>query len=980
MDAVEQQCLFCGGSHCWLNVTKKFIDSARSRCTVAANSQGLRYCSAASTHPESHQRVTWWCLAALHWQVQHVTLQLSVYRSAFKVLQPVQQLLAAHGYSMAALQPLMVQQKERLQQQLFVLKPQYAARLPQQEVAAIRQQLFQNMPLQDVHELLQLLAGAEHALKQQQEEEAAGGQQQLQQTAAVQRPQQRQQDAELQLCQQQKAAAAGGIIFSVDKGQASSMAAGGLQGLTERQELVPFTDFDPNLPGADMVLEGSDLGSLEEDYQAAGQQLGEDAEQACGIGWLLEEQAAQQDTVAASRQQQPAGLPGLVPFIDFDPTVPGAGMVLEQCDLGSFEEEEEEEERDSDWTAGPAGQQLGEGFGQGGGLDWLLEEQVAQQNAVAASRQQQPQQRRQQEPAGLPLLVPFTDVGPTLPGAGMLLQDGDLGGLEEEDSDWTEGQQLGEEAEQAGAIGWLLGEKAAQQIAVAASRQQEPKQQPTKLSELVPFTEFDPTLPGADMMLEGSDLGGLEGDDQAAGQQLGEGAEQAGGIGWLLEELTRIWQQQELQQEPAEVSQLVALFNDCEPALLGGGAGGEGGGIGTRPAASQPQAASYSAELSMPPDFWYKYVAALCDLAGDTVSQQAQQQLSVRHGSKDGPQLPLSGEGAAETTKAAPAADNGGLPVLPPSDALIGQRVREVAALGGGNNSHWQQLHSVQEPRGIEDGCHSSRSSLQQAVAALTAAGSIKSKTCRVPGHQQPSSNEAVLAEPQLPGFTAAAAASATAAAGPCSYLPAATGVTANTEMMLSDAAAECKRGHHCTALADCCWMSPLQDFADALQGTTLAEYLNGSLEAAAEFTRRWPQVFVLQQAAATGLGSGTGHFGNSAGNLVIGLKQGGLQWLLSQPRCTALLQEYRQALLEAVEAAKVVAAMAAAKAASSGPPVQLLQQQVVGVALSQAASASDQGGVMPPGLVPYKKVCTGSSYVFPAHGKDSVRLVYSLA
>lgn len=124
------------------------------------------------------------------------------------------------------------------------------------------------------------------------------------------------------------------------------------------------------------------------------------------------------------------------------------------------------------------------------------------------------------EPQGL---VPFDAFDPSLPGAGMILEGDGLGGLEDEEGDWAAAEQLGQETDDQDGedIDWLLEEEAAQQDAAAAGRQQELQQEAAGLSELVPFTDFDPAQPGVGALLEDGGAGeSLQGELEDAGVEL----------------------------------------------------------------------------------------------------------------------------------------------------------------------------------------------------------------------------------------------------------------------------------------------------------------------------------------------------------------------------------------------------------------------------------------------------------------------------
>eukprot|EP00775_Hariotina_reticulata_P008457 gene8457-8641_t len=114
------------------------------------------------------------------------------------------------------------------------------------------------------------------------------------------------------------------------------------------QDLVPFDAFDASLPGADMALEDEEallLGAEEMLYQDA--DADRDDEDCCGLvinndggdddddddAWLAAAAAGEEDSSrAVSEGGDGLGLPALpqlVPFSDFDFTLPGEGAALE---------------------------------------------------------------------------------------------------------------------------------------------------------------------------------------------------------------------------------------------------------------------------------------------------------------------------------------------------------------------------------------------------------------------------------------------------------------------------------------------------------------------------------------------------------------------------------------------------------------------------------------------------------------------------
>jgi hypothetical protein len=144
-----------------------------------------------------------------------------------------------------------------------------------------------------------------------------------------------------------------------------------------------------------------------------------------------------------------------------------------------------------------------------------------------------------------PDLVPFSAFDTSLPGAGMMLEDGDdeLGGALEDDADLQAALESEDDAplqQQGGMQGvldddggndegldWLLQEQQAQQDAASSQQQHVMTAAAAAGSEglsgmpdLVPFDAFDPLLPGAGAVLEGGGLelgGALEDDNSLKG-------------------------------------------------------------------------------------------------------------------------------------------------------------------------------------------------------------------------------------------------------------------------------------------------------------------------------------------------------------------------------------------------------------------------------------------------------------------------------
>jgi hypothetical protein len=207
-------------------------------------------------------------------------------------------------------------------------------------------------------------------------------------------------------------------------------------------DLVRFDAFDASLAGAGMLLEGGDElgGALEDeaDLQAALesedgalQQQGDmqvvldndedDGDDDEDLDWLLEEQQAQRN--AASSQQHLdlaaaaagsaglSGMPELVPFDAFDPSLPGAGAVLEGggLELGGALEDDNSLEGDSN-SLEFAGKQPTAAAGDAAlALPHSAEWQELGQQLLSVGLQHAQQLQHQQQLAGLQQAGPSCD-------------------------------------------------------------------------------------------------------------------------------------------------------------------------------------------------------------------------------------------------------------------------------------------------------------------------------------------------------------------------------------------------------------------------------------------------------------------------------------------------------------------------------------------------------------------------------------------
>ncbi|KIY92639.1 hypothetical protein MNEG_15324 [Monoraphidium neglectum] len=118
-------------------------------------------------------------------------------------------------------------------------------------------------------------------------------------------------------------------------------------------ELVPFTAFDPDLAGADEMLE-DDLGGLDDDDDedgGGGQGLGACGSDA-GSDWLLGTSGGSGGAGGGGGGSGArAGLPDLVPFDGFDPDLPGAGVALDDS-LGGGSGDDDDDGSESEGLGG----------------------------------------------------------------------------------------------------------------------------------------------------------------------------------------------------------------------------------------------------------------------------------------------------------------------------------------------------------------------------------------------------------------------------------------------------------------------------------------------------------------------------------------------------------------------------------------------------------------------------------------------------
>jgi hypothetical protein len=122
---------------------------------------------------------------------------------------------------------------------------------------------------------------------------------------------------------------------------------------------------------------------------------------------------------------------------------------------------------------------------------------------------------------------------------------------------------------------------------------------------------------------------------------------------------------------------------------------------------------------------------------------------------------------------------------------------------------------------------------------------------------------------------------------------------------------------------------------------------LGGSAAAAARYLQSWPDVFVFEQDPAAAAAAAGVHGQGQVFSASVGLQAGAVDALMQTPHFNKLLQGYRQALLAAVSDAAGTAA-----GGLSGR-----QGSAAGVDLGQVGCHASKRGLMPDGLIPYKKV-----------------------
>jgi hypothetical protein len=137
-----------------------------------------------------------------------------------------------------------------------------------------------------------------------------------------------------------------------------------------------------------------------------------------------------------------------------------------------------------------------------------------------------------------------------------------------------------------------------------------------------------------------------------------------------------------------------------------------------------------------------------------------------------------------------------------------------------------------------------------------------------------------------------------------------------------------------------------LQAWWEFVRSSNMYLRLGGSAAAAARYLQSWPDVFVFEQdPAAVAAAAGVQGVQGQVFSARVGLQAGAIDALMQTPHFNKLLQGYRQALLAAVSDA-------AGTAAGGGR-----QGSAEGVDLGQVGSHASKRGLMPDGLIPYKKV-----------------------
>lgn len=320
---------------------------------------------------------------------------------------------------------------------------------------------------------------------------------------------------------------------------------------------------------------------------------------------------------------------------------------------------------------------------------------------------------------------------------------------------------------------------------------------------------------------------------------------------------------------------------------------------------------------------------------------------------------------AAATAPTEPAQPGGGSPPDEPA------ATEEEAELGTAATAPAAAIN-IAPPGGS---CPPDQSAAATAIAAAQAAAAAAVTAA--------AAAQAAAAAAQAAATEAQAAAATAAAAAPFYPAQADNGSPPNPPVAAAAVAAEVTATHTAAptgreVLLVAAMAAAVKHSLQAAQPLTLSSCMEGCFKAcglnvrfggspakAAAFLQRWPQVFLLQPLVARGAWRPRGYRANGrAGNMVLSLQPGAVEWLLQTQHCSRLLAEYRDALVGACLRAE--AADELQRTNGNGKAKQWrprLQQR--GVEKEKAANPT---GPMPPALLSYVQV---SGWVLLACGQS---------